>query len=267
LNVSVDATGSTPGSAPIGEYRIDLGDGDAVNSATVIHRYQRAGSFTVRVTVTDRAGRSDSQTATVRVGAVQMYRLGVTLNGSADAGTVTGPGGIQCPTACAATFPSGQSVTLTARPDAAATFDGWSGGCAGTATRCTVTMNQVRTVTATFTLGTPGISLRDLGCPSAHCKQYRISSTGTAPLVISDITAVGQQVSVTKDCVRTIAVGGSCDLTITYTPPPPNTGQSVKIYHNAAGGVTTIVVWSASTPSSSPTATPTLSGPSASPTR
>ena len=64
-------------------------------------------------------------------------------------GTVTSaPSGINCGTTCAAAFPSGQSVTLTATPTAEVTFKGWNGaGCAGTGS-CTVTMSQAQSVTA-----------------------------------------------------------------------------------------------------------------------
>jgi hypothetical protein len=83
--------------------------------------------------------------------------------GGTGAGFVdTSPTGIDCGhglaghAACATTYPHGTSVTLTAHPDAAtSTFAGFSGGdCSGT-DPCTVTMDQARTVTATFTLKPP----------------------------------------------------------------------------------------------------------------
>src|SRR5207245_6577695 len=63
--------------------------------------------------------------------------------------------GISCGATCAASFPSGTAVTLTAAPAAGSTFTGWSGGgCAGTGT-CTVTISAATTVTATLTDITP----------------------------------------------------------------------------------------------------------------
>src|SRR5437870_4798136 len=66
-------------------------------------------------------------------------------------GMVTGtPAGITCGTSCAASYPSGTAVTLTATPAAGSTFSGWSGGgCTGTGS-CTVTLSAATTVTATF---------------------------------------------------------------------------------------------------------------------
>jgi hypothetical protein len=57
--------------------------------------------------------------------------------------------GINCGTVCAATFPYGAPVTLAATPDPGVTFDGWSGGCTGTAP-CTLAGNAPVAVTATF---------------------------------------------------------------------------------------------------------------------
>jgi hypothetical protein len=67
------------------------------------------------------------------------------------AGRVTSvPAGIDCPPACASVVGWGGAVTLSASPDAASTFAGWSGsGCTGTGA-CQFTMSQARSVTATF---------------------------------------------------------------------------------------------------------------------
>lgn len=66
-------------------------------------------------------------------------------------GTVTSSTpGIACGPTCTASFSPGTVITLTATPDAASVFVGWSGsGCSGDAT-CQVTMNQARAVTASF---------------------------------------------------------------------------------------------------------------------
>src|SRR5258708_24234163 len=70
------------------------------------------------------------------------------------AGTITSsPGGISCPSTCAASFTQGTQVTLTETPGTNYFFSGWSGGCTGTGT-CTVTLNAAVSVTPTFTAGT-----------------------------------------------------------------------------------------------------------------
>ncbi len=67
------------------------------------------------------------------------------------AGSVTSlPVGLFCDPVCTQNFPAGAVVTLTAIPDAGATFTGWQGGgCTGMGA-CTVTLNQEQAVTATF---------------------------------------------------------------------------------------------------------------------
>lgn len=66
-------------------------------------------------------------------------------------GTVTStPAGINCGTACSATYQVGTLVTLVATPNAGSVFNGWSGaGCAGTA-KCIFASNAPVAVTANF---------------------------------------------------------------------------------------------------------------------
>ena len=72
-------------------------------------------------------------------------------------GTVTSsPAGINCGSTCTANFNSGTSVALTATPSANSTFAGWSGACTNVSGPCTVTMDQSRSVTATFSQSAVG---------------------------------------------------------------------------------------------------------------
>jgi Divergent InlB B-repeat domain len=80
----------------------------------------------------------------------------VTGSGSG-AGQVTAtPAGIDCAFdagaasgVCAAAFPSGTAVTLTATPSPGSAFNGWGGACSGTNT-CVVTVDEAVTVSARF---------------------------------------------------------------------------------------------------------------------
>lgn len=61
-------------------------------------------------------------------------------------GTVTSsPAGVNCGSACAASFNVGSTVTLTAIPAAGSIFAGWSAGCGGS-----ISMNADKTCSATF---------------------------------------------------------------------------------------------------------------------
>jgi hypothetical protein len=69
-------------------------------------------------------------------------------------------GGITCDGSpaqvCAANYVAGNSVTLTATPQAGSQFDGWSGACDGSLEyACTVTMDHAYTVSAAFADDTP----------------------------------------------------------------------------------------------------------------
>jgi hypothetical protein len=76
--------------------------------------------------------------------------LTVTKTGSGTGTVTSAPAGIACGPTCAATFDPGTTVTLTATPDVASIFAGWSGGgCAGTGP-CTVVLTGPTEVTAIF---------------------------------------------------------------------------------------------------------------------
>ncbi len=89
----------------------------------------------------------------------QQFMLTVQGAGSGTGSVTSAPPGINCTSSagttsgtCAATYAGGTFVTLTATPAAGTVAGGWSGsgiGCPGTGP-CTVTMDQARTVTATF---------------------------------------------------------------------------------------------------------------------
>ena len=73
-------------------------------------------------------------------------------------GSVTSaPAGIQCGTSCAATFATGQTVTLTATARDGGSFIGWGGACTGAAPSCSVPMTAAASVTASFAAA-PGTS-------------------------------------------------------------------------------------------------------------
>jgi hypothetical protein len=63
---------------------------------------------------------------------------------------------------CAPSFDAGTLVTLSAAPDPGSTFTGWSGDCSGVGD-CQVTMNQARSVTATFTASSYGLAVSKQG--------------------------------------------------------------------------------------------------------
>lgn len=65
---------------------------------------------------------------------------------------VSEPAGITCPGTCAADFPLGAAVTLTATAMAPTSFVGWSGDCAPGRRDCMLSLDDDRTVTASFAM-------------------------------------------------------------------------------------------------------------------
>ena len=80
--------------------------------------------------------------------------LSVALHGGGSGSVASSPDGVSCGATCAATFPAGASVTLTATPSAGSVFAGWGDGCAAAAAnaQCTVTLSANTAVSASFDL-------------------------------------------------------------------------------------------------------------------
>src|SRR5207247_1962361 len=173
FTLTVNNTGSGIGTVTSSPAGIACG-------ATCIAAY--AGGTTVILTATPAAGSTFSgwsgggcsgtgtcivtmsAAASVTAGFVQQsFALSVTRTGTGSGAVSSAPSGISCGAACSASFTVGTAVTLTATPDAASTFTGWSGGgCSGTAT-CIVTVNAATSVTATFALQTFTLTVTKAG--------------------------------------------------------------------------------------------------------
>jgi len=78
--------------------------------------------------------------------------LMVTTDGSGTGAVTSEPAGIDCPDGCAASFTALTEVTLTATPDDSSNFTGWAGACEGAEDTCTVTLDEAKSVGATFDL-------------------------------------------------------------------------------------------------------------------
>ncbi len=74
----------------------------------------------------------------------------LTVTATGDGMVTSEPAGITCGATCMADFDPLSMVTLTAAPGANAVFDGWTGDCSGTDPTCTVTMDNAKTVGASF---------------------------------------------------------------------------------------------------------------------
>jgi hypothetical protein len=118
---------------------------------------EMAGTYSVAIIV----GGCSSAATTTTVVVVPGHTLTVSKSGSGIGNVSSSPSGLDCGSTCAASFPSGSQVTLTATADGGSRFAGWIGeGCFGT-DPCTVTMDAARNVSATF-LPSGGVGLYTL---------------------------------------------------------------------------------------------------------
>jgi alpha-tubulin suppressor-like RCC1 family protein len=116
---------------------------DAGGTATAV------GQGTTTITATDESGTSATATLTVGDGSGLLTLL-VQRPGDGTGNVTSAPGGIACGSTCAADYPTGTQITLTATPTAGSVFAGWSGCDTSAGATCTVTMTQARLVAATF---------------------------------------------------------------------------------------------------------------------
>jgi hypothetical protein len=123
--------------------------------------------------------------------------LTAALAGSGSGTVISTPAGITCGGACAATFPSGQSVTLTATPASDSRFMGSIGCDADSGPTCTVTITNSRTVSASFAR---------LYALTVINRSIYFDQTGT-------ITSVPAGISCGRTCVARFPSGTSVTLT------------------------------------------------------
>lgn len=89
--------------------------------------------------------------------------LWVDTTGTGTGVVTSNPSGIACGSDCSNSYTRGRSVTLTAAAAAGSVFSGWTGACTGTTSTCTVVMTTTRSVTATFTVSSPRLTVTKSG--------------------------------------------------------------------------------------------------------
>ena len=110
----------------------------------------------------DQRGVTRPQGAGCDAGAVEMgfYLLSVTVTGNGSGQVSSDPTGIDCGEVCELPdLAEGSDVMLTAEASPGSTFTGWSGDIITTTSPITVTMDSIKTITATFALNEYNITL------------------------------------------------------------------------------------------------------------
>ena len=152
---------------------------------------------------------------------ISTYSVSVTKAG-AGSGTVTSsPSGIDCGSACSASFNSGISVTLNAVPAAGSTFAGWSNGCIGTGA-CIVSAAGSRTATFNlipfdYSLSAPGITVTQ-GSSATQTVTVTKTTDAAGQLVTVAIGALPLGVSlISPNSQSCNPNAGSCTVSFTYS--------------------------------------------------
>ncbi len=120
--------------------------------------------------------------------------LTVTKAGSGSGSVISMPSGIDCGTTCSAMYETGSTVSLTPMAASGSAFAGWSGACSGMSA-CSVTVQEVTNVTATFTTVSLPLSVRFSGVGSGR------------------VTSLPAGVDCTADCMSTFSTGTMVTLT------------------------------------------------------
>ncbi|HIJ98575.1 TPA: Ig-like domain-containing protein, partial [archaeon] len=147
---------------------------------------------------------------------IPTYTLTVSKSGTGS-GTVTATG-INCPTDCSESYNSGTPVTLTAAPSSGSTFGGWGGACSGTTASCTVTIDAVKTVTATFTTAAVADTTKPTVTALTHSPTSpKVGDPITFTATASDNVGVTQIKIWIDDVAKKTCTSSPCTYSTSYT--------------------------------------------------
>jgi Divergent InlB B-repeat domain len=168
------------------------------------------------------------------------------------------PAGIDCGSAgigCNASYAGASAVTLTAVPGVASTFAAWGGVCSGTALTCVVTMDEARSVTASFAaipvMQTLAVTVSGDGrvtsqpsgidcgatCSGSFAQTVVVTLTA-APAAGQSFSAWGGACSGTSpSCTVTLAAASTVTATFVLTPP---TAFALAVSLAGSGAVTSL---------------------------
>ena len=147
--------------------------------------------------------------------------LSLVLMGTGSGTITSSPAGIDCTTSCAASFPVGTPVSLSASAASGSHFFGWSGPCSGTGA-CNVVASEDQFVTATFDSGSMQVAV-----PNVVGKTQAAASTAItgAGLVVGTVTqqpsstvASGEIISENPAGGTNVAGGSAVNLAVSTGP-------------------------------------------------
>ena len=97
--------------------------------------------------------------------------------------------GTVCTSVCSTSFLSGTVVRLTATPDAASSFAGWTGGCSGSGT-CVVTLNDATQVSGRFNKVKSTLTTKVQGATGGRITATGVNCTSQCQTLIANTSKV-----------------------------------------------------------------------------
>jgi hypothetical protein len=160
----------------------------------------------------------------------QQFTLTVQKAGAGNGTVTSSPAGLKCGTDCTGTFRQGEKVTLKAKADSGSSFAGWAGGGCTGIDPCSLVLDSDETVTATFDLKAPEISLSadelnfDVPAPGKKTTQTLvISNIGTGNLIVTVSGLEGTDFSISGKSTFVIKPNKNYKLKVTYAPSVSDT--------------------------------------------
>jgi len=135
----------------------------------------------------------------------------VGLSGTGSGTVVSKPAGINCPTQCSASFPSGTAVSLSATAGSGSGFDGWTGPCSSTGS-CSFSATSDQSVGAAF-------DLPDFSVTTSPSTTPTVIAGGSATFSVAVGALGGYNNSVTLGCSAPAGQGVNCTVSPTSVKP------------------------------------------------
>ena len=248
LACAFDGTGSTDTDGTIASYAWDFGDGSTGTGATPQHTYAAAGTYSVKLTVTDDRGGTGTASQQVHTNAANIDYVGTDVyNANTTNATVTVPAAVQAGDGLLLTLTSNDS-TKTITPPA-----GWQQ--VGTQTVGTAVSTIWQRVAVAADAGhTVSVGLSDFAKVNLRVLAYRGTNL-TAPVATATKTGDAATTTSHKSPTATVSTAGSwvvsywsdkSSTTGAWSAPTGVTGRGTSI-GSGSGRVTSLVADSGGT--------------------
>ena len=89
------------------------------------------------------------------------------------------------------------------------------------------------------------LTLPDTAVYSTNSRTFTVSNTGTAPLIISNLTVAGNNASeyTVSGCIGAVSLGASCTITVVFAPTTAGTRTAtLLVAHNASGSPSVVTL-------------------------